>query len=269
MRKFSFFLTFLAACSDPAGDAAPDAADAGPSEPGANWQPSPGTSWQWQLTGDLDTDLDVAMFDVDPDEVGAEAIQALQAVGRVVICYFSAGTHEPWRDDAADFPAGAIGDPLPDWPDERWLDTRDAAVRGVLTARLDRAAALGCDGVEPDNVDAYANESGFPLSAETQLDFNRFLAREAHARGLSVGLKNDLDQIEDLVADFDWALNEECFAYDECELLLPFIRAGKAVFQVEYGEADLAPDVCPRANALDFDTLIKSFDLDAWRVACR
>jgi hypothetical protein len=40
--------------------------------------------------------------------------------------------------------------------------------------------------------------------------------RAAHARGLSVGLKNDLEQVKALVADFDWALNERCFRYNEC-----------------------------------------------------
>ena len=53
----------------------------------------------------------------------------------------------------------------------------------------------GYDGVEPDNVDRYVNASGFDLDADAQLAFNRFIANEAHARGLSVGLKNDLDQV--------------------------------------------------------------------------
>jgi hypothetical protein len=33
---------------------------------------------------------------------------------------------------------------------------------------------------------------------------------------------------------FDFALNEQCFQYNDCAPLLPFIKAGKAVFQVEY-----------------------------------
>jgi hypothetical protein len=120
----------------------------------------------------------------------------------------------------------------------------------------------------PDNVDGYTNQSGFPLTAGTQLDYNRFLAREAHARGLSVGLKNDLEQVGDLLADFDWALSEECLKYDECSSLTPFITAGKAVFHVEYGAQALAQTVCPKTKPLGFSTLIKKLDLDAWRVAC-
>ena len=122
---------------------------------------------------------------------------------------------------------------------------------------------------EPDNVDAYANRSGFPLSAADQLDYNRFLATEAHALGLSIGLKNDLAQIPQLVADFDWALNEECMKYDECDALAPFIAANKAVFHVEYGDAALARKICTDANARRFDTLVKNLVLDRARIACR
>ena len=247
---------------------ADDAADAPDAPPGV-WRPAPGTSWQWQLTETIDASLDVAMYDIDLFEAPQATIDGLRARGVAVICYFSAGSREEWRDDADDFPTAAVGNPLDGWDGESWLDIRDAGVRNVMRARLDLAVAKRCDGVEPDNVDGYSNDSGFPLTAADQLDYNRFLAAAAHARGLSVGLKNDLEQLDELEPDFDWALNEECFEYDECELLQPFIDAGKAVFQVEYGAASLADRICPQANALDFDTLIKRLDLDAWRVPCR
>jgi len=116
-------------------------------------------------------------------------------------------------------------------------------------------------------MDGFANDTGFELTAAEQLTYNRWFALEGHARGLSVGLKNDLEQVPDLVADFDWALNEQCFAYGECEALVPFVTAGKAVFGVEY-EGD--PETfCPRARALGFSWLKKRPELDAWRVACQ
>jgi hypothetical protein len=233
------------------------------------WRPGPGTSWQWQLTGAIDTSLDVVMYDIDLFDVPQATIDSLHAEGRAVICYFSAGSREDWRPDAGGFPAGAVGNRLDNWPGENWIDIRDATVRQIMTARLDLAVEKKCDGVEPDNVDAYANRSGFNLDGDDQLDYNRFLAAEAHSRGLSVGLKNDLEQVNDLLGDFDWALNEECFDWNECDLLRPFIQAGKAVFHVEYGDARLSEDICPRANALDFDTLVKNYDLDAWRISCR
>ena len=231
------------------------------------WQPAPGTSWQWQLTDSIDTSVDVAMYDIDLF-VPKATIDKLHQDGRVVICYFSAGSWENWRDDAGDFPSAALGNELDGWPDERWLDVTNATVRSIMQARLDFAVQQGCDGVEPDNVDGYDNDSGFGFGASDQLDYNRFIAQEAHTRGLSVGLKNDLAQVDQLVGDFDWALNEECFQWDECGDLLPFIQAGKAVFHVEYGGANLANTVCPVTEPMGFSTLIKNLDLDAWRVAC-
>jgi len=250
------------------GDAPWDADGDGPVD--EVWHPAPGTSWQWQLSDyPVDTGLDVVMYDVDLFDTPQATIDALHDDGRIVVCYFSAGSREDWRDDADLFPPEAVGNDLDGWPGESWLDVRHAGVRSVMEARLDLAASKGCDGVEPDNVDGYTNDPGFPLVYDDQLDYNLFLAAEAHERGLSVGLKNDLDQVDDLVDHFDWALNEECFEWEECEMLLPFIAAGKAVFHVEYGGEGLAETVCPYANGLDFDTLVKNWDLDAWRVACR
>ncbi|MAP38840.1 MAG: hypothetical protein CL879_04395 [Dehalococcoidia bacterium] len=67
-----------------------------------------------------------------------------------------------------------------------------------------------------------------------ELKFNIWLTDRAHRRGLSIGRKSDMGQIPDLIPHFDWALNEECFQFNECEALLPFIAAGKPVFNVEY-----------------------------------
>jgi hypothetical protein len=232
------------------------------------WQPKPGTSWQWQLSGEIDTSFDVDMYDIDLVNTSQSVIDKLHADGRTVICYFSAGSWEDWRSDADQFPDSIKGNTLEGWPDEKWLDIRQIDILGpLLEARLDMAVEKSCDGVEPDNVDAYINDSGFPLTFQDQLTFNLWLAQESHSRGLSVGLKNDLDQVNELVSYFDWALNEQCFQYDECETLIPFIKAGKTVFGVEY-ELD-AKDFCSQANAMDFDWLKKNYDLDASRESCR
>jgi hypothetical protein len=242
-----------------------------PLEAAEVWSPSPGTTWQWQLSGSLGTGLDVAMYDIDLFDAPDSAIEALHADGRVVICYFSAGSWEDWRDDADQFPEAAIGDPLDGWEGEHWLDVMDPTVRSIMEARLDHAVARGCEGVEPDNVDGYANANGLGLNATEQLDYNRFLADASHSRGLSVGLKNDLDQLEELVLWFDWALNEECASYGECDRLSVFTDAGKAVFHTEYVDewADatgLAAEVCGPWPLLS--TLIKTWDLGSEWLSC-
>lgn len=231
------------------------------------WQPRPGTSWQWQLSGTIDTGLNVAMYDLDLFDTPKSIIDGLKASGKIVICYFSAGTYEDWRSDADSFPTAILGDSN-GWPGEKWLDVSKMAVlEPIMRKRLDLAKQKGCDGVEPDNVDGYANQTGFNISFGHQLTFNKFIASESHKRGLSVGLKNDLDQVNQLVSFFDWALNEQCHQYDECHLLLPFIQAGKAVFGVEYS-GDQA-QICSDMNALNMDWLIKDINLGSSRIACR
>ncbi len=235
--------------------------------PGGVWLPPAVSSWQWQLTGTIDQTVAAQMFDVDLFDTPASTVASLHALGHKVVCYVSAGSFENWRPDAAQFPAAVKGNALDGWPGEQWLDVRQwTALRPVLEARMDLCRSKGFDGIELDNVDGYQNDTGFPLVATDQLTFNRALAASAHARGLSVGLKNDLDQVRDLVATFDWALNEECFTYDECDLLHPFVAAGKAVFNVEY---TLTPDqFCPQARTLGFNSLAKHLSLDAYRVPC-
>ena len=105
------------------------------------------------------------------------------------------------------------------------------------------------------------------MSYNDQLAYNIALAQEAHKLGLSISLNNDLDQIQDLVAYFDFAVNEECFQYGECNLLKPFISAGKPVFGIEYNLSTAS--FCPQANALNMDFLKKNLSLDAARTACR
>ena len=231
------------------------------------WRPGPRTTWQWQLSAPVDQSVPAEMYDIDLFDNSAAVVASLHARGRRVVCYLSAGSFERGRPDSARFPAAVLGRPLDGFPDERWLDVRRLDVlRPVIERRLDLCASKGFDGVEADNVDGYANPTGFPLTAAHQLRFNRFLARAAHARSLSIGLKNDLGQAATLVTDFDWALNEQCFEFDECDLLLPFVRAGKAVFTVEYALRPAA--FCARARTLGVMSMRKRLELDAWRAPC-
>jgi hypothetical protein len=224
-------------------------------------RPTPGQTWHIDLEVPVDTTVRADWYDIDLFDNNASVVSALHARGGRVVCYFSAGSSEDWRADFASIPRAALGSPLDGWPGERWLDVRDAGVRRVMQARMDRAVAMGCDGVDPDNVDGYANANGFGLTASDQLAYNRWLAAEAHARGLVIGLKNNVEQIASLVSAFDFAVNEQCFQYDECDQVAAFTRAGKGVLHIEYGNVTtLARTVCSRATALRFYSILSSVD---------
>ncbi|OGJ47713.1 hypothetical protein A2344_01360 [Candidatus Peregrinibacteria bacterium RIFOXYB12_FULL_41_12] len=231
------------------------------------YQPTPETSWQWQLSGDIDTDYDVDMYDIDLFDTPQSVIDDLHSENKKVICYFSAGSFEEFRDDAEDFPEEVLGETLEGWEDEKWLDVSSyQEFASIMEDRLDLAVEKECDGVEPDNMDGYSNDSGFDLTYDDQIIYSKWIAEEAHERNLSVGLKNALDQIDDLVDYFDFAVNEQCFEYDECESLTEFIDQNKAVFGVEY---ELEPEeFCAQANEMDFSWLKMDYELDGGRIGC-
>ncbi|WP_233585510.1 endo alpha-1,4 polygalactosaminidase [Corallococcus sp. CA054B] len=233
----------------------------------ARWIPAPGTTWQIQFSGAMDMDVNAEAIDLDLFDTPQSVIDALKARNRKVICYFSAGSYEDWRPDSGEFPPKALGAALDGWPGEQWLDVRSPELIELMKRRMDLAVQKGCDAVDLDNMDGFTNNTGFPLEANDQLHYNQTLAAEAHQRGLSIGLKNDLLQVQDLVEHFDFQINEQCHVYNECHMLLPFIEAGKAVFNIEY--TGNQADVCASANAMNFDTLFKNRELDAARTPCR
>lgn len=170
-------------------------------------------------------------------------IKKLHSLNRKVICYFSAGSYEDWRTDASKFQKSDYGKPLdPIWVGEWWLDTRSANVRKIMVERMTLAQSKGCDGVDPDNVDGYGNDTGFKMTEADGVDYMRFLAAQAHKLGLSIGLKNAPAIVTRVVDVLQWEVNEQCVEYDqwgECAMFKPFIDAGKPVFHIEVSLARL------------------------------
>ncbi len=230
------------------------------------WRPGPRTTWQWQLTTPVDQSVPAQMFDIDLFDNPASVVASLHRRGRHVICYLDAGTYENFRPDARLFPRSVLGKPN-GWPGERWLDIRRLSILGpIMRARFQLCRHKGFDGVEADNVDGYENGTGFPLTAAEQLTYNRWLARTAHSLGLSIALKNDVDQERQLQPFFDYALDEQCFQYSECSKLRPFVAARKAVFEVEYQLP--ASSFCALANRDGFMSMRKDLNLDSTRQVC-
>lgn len=234
------------------------------------WTPEPGQSWQLQYDGEIDLSLDVDIYNLDLFETTSDDIQELHDRGVRVICYLNAGAWENWRPDSQDFPQEILGNVYLGWPGERWLDIRQMdRLAPLMIARLDLCVEKGCDGVDPDNLDGYLQPTGFDLTSADQLNYNRWLAREAHRRGLGIGLKNDPEQAGELADDFDWITTESCLHQDWCDLVEPFIQAGKPVFAVEYAHetADLS-SVCATELGQQIQPILKHRSLDAWLATC-
>ena len=209
--------------------------------------------------------------------VNTAAVDAIHARGRHAICYVSAGDVETFRPDYAQFVSFdqscghcLIGKPFsPVFPNEFWANInndqgqRDFMLQ-MVEARVAKCAAAGFDGVEFDVVDAYAQgtpTTGWNISAATQLDYDQRLANLAHQYGMTVALKNDLGQLAALMPYFDYAINEQCFEFEECDNNPPpgypaWVAAGKAVFTVEYKRSP--GKFCAAANAAGYNSIKKA-----------
>lgn len=103
------------------------------------------------------------------------------------------------------------------------------------------------------------------------------MAAYAGSLGMSIGLKNALSIIPDVLSVVQFAVNESCAEYSECTDMQPFIKAGKPVFHIEYPTgAGTATGVsqskrnpfCLATGTSKFSTLLKNGDLDGWAQLC-
>lgn len=198
------------------------------------WTPPQHLSWYWQLTGNVNNAEPVAAYDIDGFENSAAEVASLHSQGKRVICYIDVGTAEDFRPDYSEFPKSVLGRHN-GWPGERWLDIRQLSVlEPIMTARFEMCKEKGFDAVEPDNMEGYANKTGFPLTAAEQLTYNEWVANEVHSLGMAVLQKNDGEQTPELLPYFDGALTEQCNQYKECADFEPYLAAGKPVLNAEY-----------------------------------
>ncbi|MHB8147069.1 MAG: endo alpha-1,4 polygalactosaminidase [Vulcanimicrobiaceae bacterium] len=242
---------------------------------GAPWVPSVSEAFQSQLTGGIDTSAQASVYILDAFDTESPTVVRLHQRKDHVVCYVDAGTYEDWRPDAAAFQANpeVIGRADTGWSGEYWLDIRRIDVLApIMQARFDMCKSKGFDSIEPDNIDGYQNQTGFPLTAADQLAYNRWLAGQAHARRMSIALKNDSDQTVALEPLFDWALVEGCYAQGWCSAVAPFVKAGKAAISVEYDDVmspgEFIKGACKAATIGGYQTILKHRLLDAWRQTC-
>jgi endo-alpha-1,4-polygalactosaminidase (GH114 family) len=245
-------------------------------------------NWQYQLSdnGKIAYIPGVQLYIIDLDTARTQ-LKALKtrSPSAKIICYFSAGSFEDFRvDDDKNRGAysisksewkGVLGNALDGWPGERWLNIKSSRVVSIMSRRMKFAKSIGCDGVDPDNVDGYSNNSGFKLTKTDQIVYNKMLAVTAHSLGLSVGLKNTVELLKELASEFDFFVNESCFTYNECSKYSA-VGLKKPVLGVEYcnakekfGEPTQDPSIyCPIANSQNWHFLIKKDDLGAARETC-
>jgi hypothetical protein len=229
---------------------------------------------------------------------GAIAELKARANPPVIVCHVATGAIRLTDPDAIKFPGyaaappdrptapvsgSAIGwstqDPLE--PEERFLDIRAAsrtAWESLIWKRLELAQMIGCDGVEADRNDIAMSDPGWAIEPADQTSWYAEVARQAHLRQLSVGMKNGTtlpNQVDALADDFDWMMVERCGEFDDCGVTRPFINLQRAVFAVDYqttvdGDPQTTSSVCARQRTAQIaDGLVKDVaQSSAYRFPC-
>nr|WP_242422721.1 endo alpha-1,4 polygalactosaminidase [Nocardiopsis sp. TSRI0078] len=165
--------------------------------------------------------------------------------GLYSVCYVNAFQTQPqdrerWLEEHPDLVLrSADGEPVadPDWPDEYLLDTSTAGRRGRI-ADLVGGTVRTCDergfhAVEFDNLDSFTRSDG-ALTADDNLALAAELVADAHGRGMAAAQKNAAEAAGRAreEAGFDFAVAEECVAFDECGAYTGVY--GDGVLVVEY-----------------------------------
>jgi hypothetical protein len=133
-----------------------------------------------------------------------------------------------------------------------------------MTARFAMWAANAFDAVEPGNMDGAETATGFNLTAAESDQYAEWVANEVHSLDVSIAQKNFEDPSSVLAPYFDFAVEGQCFQYDDCSDLAPYTAVGKAVFEVEYQGQDESPtSFCPSANAAGYNLVEFDLNLDA------
>ena len=244
------------------------------------WHPGRLSSWQYDLEWPVAVPTNIGpvqVYDIDYDgsEQGTKAqvatvVSKIHAEGGRAICYMETGGWENYNPDAARYPKSVLGLPISGYPDERYVDIRRwTALAPILEARFRQCKAEGFDGVETDIDDSYTDQTGFPLTLADEVTFDTEVAKAVHALGLAWFLKNGINDdafITDMEPLADGTVNEQCWQYQECAQLAPFVKAGKPILNVEYAGLPQAP-TCRQAVTFPMATMHTDVNLNgkiAW-----
>lgn len=199
-------------------------------------------SFHLQYYGKLDCKGREIVY-LDMYNYGPKDIAECKATGtKLVIAYFSSQWSAWYPDSGGDclghgpetcrdkFTEDMLGEDLPNWDGERFVDSDSYAVRKIMIERMDLAQEKGFDGIDVDNTDFYHFNTGFDLGREDAINYINFFIQGAHDRGLLFSLKNSMDLIGEIL-DADLYQNESCYKYNECFV---YDQVNNPVFIISY-----------------------------------
>jgi hypothetical protein len=236
----------------------------------ARWYPAPDAKFDMQFAAPMMLQRTVDFLVLDLNDALPDEVESVRTMGAAPVCYMNAGTLDTTASDLDAFPPLDIGRPVTEEGTERWLDTRD--IKGLapaIIARLDLCKDKGFMGVLAGNLENHQYRTGFPIGERQQLEFNVWLAREAHRRGLTIGMWNSRSQIVPLASTYDFVVLSGCFTDGYCNEVQPFVEAKKGAFLIEYAEEQRTDiEFCAAAQGFGVMGIIKRRVMDGWLRLC-
>lgn len=226
----------------------------------------PGVKWQINIQNPVDPraglqPADAKVIDIDLFHASKDptVIPALHAAGATVLCYFNLGAVQTTDCDFSSWENDGLmktSQTVENYVQEKYVDVTDATVLELHKARIDLAHQIGCDGLDPDNIDTFElspDESiGKQITQEDMINFLSTLAEYAHSKtttlghSLMIGQKNAWSITESVHTFMDFAISENCVgsvnvgsnrgAPDEfCTVFQKYYADnGKPAFDIEY-----------------------------------
>jgi hypothetical protein len=275
-----------------------------PPPPSPTWWsiPTGNVSWQWVLNHplSLNSPADMGTTDVLPDGSPAPAptvfdidgiinpastVAALHARGDHVICYVEAGSagnyYSANQEGVATSyydqlqAAGALGNTLPGYPAERFVNINAPVAVGIVEAMIrQQCSGKGFDAVETDLDEVYPGYDGPTGLGITKSDEQSFLTTLANfIHGLNMGwiAKNLVDTGDNFATIMqplaDGLLTENCNQWNQCGQASTYIAHGKGVLNAEYNLS--TSQFCPADNAAGINGAQIDSSVDGFRRPCR
>ncbi len=236
----------------------------------ARWVPAPDAKFDLQFSTPMQLQRQVDFMVLDLADALPDEITTVKNNGAAAVCYFNGGSIDVEDEDFDSVAPLVIGRKLETEPTARWLDLRNIdEIAPMIRGRLDRCRDKGFDAALIGNLENYLFRSGFPIGERQQIAFNRFIADEAHKRGLSIGLWNSRSQIAPLADSYDFILVSGCFEDGWCNETGAFIEMGKPAFVVEFAESSRGDvEFCSANQTFGTMGIIKRRILDGWLRLC-
>ncbi|MDC7236104.1 MAG: endo alpha-1,4 polygalactosaminidase [Spirochaetales bacterium] len=184
----------------------------------------------------------ILMDPFDDEFLSAAEMETLHTKGNDLSAYISIGTGEDWRSDFDELEPYLAEKQWGDWAGEYYVSRIEPGLVVIMKARIDRAANLGFDWIEFDNMDWIFNEETreeYSLVSDEAdgLAYIEELRVYAVSRGLKCMAKNrrtgaesfDGITFESYTDDISWWAAED---------LKVFLEEGKPGLIVHYGEWD-------------------------------